>query len=416
LKVTWTKVGKDDRDFWYSKSRAHDNRWHTIKDSIIQSLQRNSTKGFRQVERDIDGWCSHATIAKWFGKHKTYSVYTERILPLLTTAQKSKQYLFACHLRNYWGIPVHQRKKILWIHYDEKWFWGLVARNNAKMCDELGLLRKYKYAYHKNFINKVMVLAITGYAFEGDIEEGGHGVKIALVRIQAARVAKKSQRASSRDDDGNLRYDGAFVRQKGDVYMVEANVTGSDCGTSNNPKFSLMALFRDIIHPKLEAITGPGGEYEDYIPCTQADKAGPHQDLTFCKYMDDYYKSKGWYLEPQAAQMPYANNLDLCVFPMMSKRHSILLKEYSNSVAPVNAIFSAAEQVWLEIPSSSIASGFILSFRIANMVIEHRGDNGFLAGGSFHADVRRDFEATAKGMVKKKGRGGNGRAKVARLN
>jgi hypothetical protein len=105
-------------------------------------------------------------------------------------------------------------------------------------------------------VDEVMVLAITGYAFNKDIEDRGNvRLKLGLVRIQAARVAKKSQHVSSPDENSNIKYDGPIIRRKGDVYIVEANVTGSDCGTSNKLKFSLHAKFQDIIFPHLKGIT-----------------------------------------------------------------------------------------------------------------------------------------------------------------
>ena len=42
-----------------------------------------------------------------------------------------------------------------------------------------------------------MVVAITGYAFEGEMETGGNGIKIGIIRVQGARVAK-SQRVNKR--------------------------------------------------------------------------------------------------------------------------------------------------------------------------------------------------------------------------
>ena len=85
-----------------------------------------------------------------------------------------------------------------------------------------------------------------------------------------------------------------------------------------------------------------GGLYEGYVPVIQGDNAGPHQDATYLKYVTDYCNEHGWKWEPQAPQMPYVNNLDLSVFPMMSKRHSNLLGEYSNGVAPNDEIWKRA--------------------------------------------------------------------------
>lgn len=152
------KLPSSDKAFWNLKAREHDERQPYIKDAIIHSLQTYGSKSFRRVERDIGGWCSASTICRWFKSKETYSTYTERVLPLLSSVQREKHVEFSTHLRNRWGLP---EAKYLWVHYDEKWFWGLVARSNAKMCEEMGLVRKYYQIYHKNHINKVMVLAST---------------------------------------------------------------------------------------------------------------------------------------------------------------------------------------------------------------------------------------------------------------
>jgi hypothetical protein len=109
-------------------------------------------------------------------------------------------------------------------------------------------------------------------------------------------------------------------------------------GTPNNQKFSLLALFCDQVFPKIGKLVGPGGAYKGHLPVFQGDSAGPHVDRTFHTFVKDFCKSNGLKWEPQAAQMPHSNNLDLAVFPMMSKRHSALLKMYSDLQAPHDKI------------------------------------------------------------------------------
>ena len=60
-------------------------------------------------------------------------------------------------------------------------------------------------------INKVMAVAFTAFAFDSSVENGGHGVKIGLYRVQAARVAQRDVRESRLDENGNRRYDGDIV-------------------------------------------------------------------------------------------------------------------------------------------------------------------------------------------------------------
>ena len=237
-----------------------------------------------------------------------------------------------CHPTSEQLELAHQ--KILWINYDEIWFYGWVSRCNAKMCEILGIEKTHTYLYHKCHINKVMAVAFTAYAFDSNVKNGGHGIKFGLYRVQAARVSQRDVRQSRRNEEGNLPYDGDIIRMKGDAYLIDCNVTGSNEGTSTNPKFSLLALFRDQIFPKIELLVGDGGEYEGYLPVFQGDNAGPHTDATFHTFVKAFCDSKGWKWEPQAAQMPHLNNLDLAVFPMMSKRPSALLKTYSLRQAP----------------------------------------------------------------------------------
>ena len=62
----------------------------------------------------------------------------------------------------------------------------MVLRTNAKMCEELGLNKMYTWIYHKNHVEKVMAVAVTGYAFEGNVENGGHEVTIGFWLLAGA--------------------------------------------------------------------------------------------------------------------------------------------------------------------------------------------------------------------------------------
>jgi hypothetical protein len=138
----------------------------------------------------------------------------------------------------------------------------------------------------------------------------------------------------------------AFVGMKGNACLLDCNVTGSDEGTSNSAKFLLMALFCDQVFPKIgDLLVGPGGAYNGYLPVFQCNNAGPNVDGSFHYFMKGICESKGWKWEPCTAQMPHNNNLDLAVFQMMSKRHSALLKMYSNLQAS-HKIWRTAEEVW----------------------------------------------------------------------
>ena len=99
--------------------------------------------------------------------------------------------------------------------------------------------------------------------------------------------------------------------------------------------------------------------------------------------------------------MPHANNLDLCVFPAMSRRHTALLSSYTgNKEAPTDDIWKCVEEVWEDLPSAKIARGFMHGYRILEKVVEHRGNNEFLRTKDFHTGVREDYYDTDKGIKK----------------
>ena len=46
-------------------------------------------------------------------------------------------------------------------------------RANCKLLELLGLEKTHTYVYHKNHVDKVMVVAFTAYAFENNVENSG---------------------------------------------------------------------------------------------------------------------------------------------------------------------------------------------------------------------------------------------------
>ena len=339
-RVRWNDMVEQERVVWELRSRSMIARQPFIADSIIYALREDPTLSWVQVASSIDDWCSPSTIQRWFHSYKGrggYCTYTERLLPLLSEQQRRKHVIFSNHLLNHWGKDPNG--KYLWIHYDEKWFWGFVARH-AKVCEALGLSRQERFAYHKNHINKVMGTAVVGFAFEGSPNNGGVGVKIAFTRALASKIAEKSQRAYSGKNPttGAAQYRGPLLREKGDAYSVDCCVTGSNEGTSDDPKFSLVRFFRLLVFLRILDLVKVGGDFEGYIPDIQGDQAGPHEEEEFKRFVKQWCLEHGWLWEPQAPQMPHMNTLDLAVFPSMSKRHSGLTRSHTGSVASKDVI------------------------------------------------------------------------------
>jgi hypothetical protein len=73
------------------------------------------------------------------------------------------------------------KAKHLWIHYDEKWFYGFVTQSDAKKCPELGLKKEVHAIYHPNHISKVMAEVFTGYTMDDHVEYGGRRIAARLL-------------------------------------------------------------------------------------------------------------------------------------------------------------------------------------------------------------------------------------------
>ena len=137
-------------------------------------------------------------------------------------------------------------------------------------------------------VEKVDVLvwnkSLTCFAFDGNMENGGVGVKLGIYRVKGERIVKKTVIKSCRDREDKIKYNGEIMRKKGDVYMVDCTMTGSDAGTSDTPKLSLEYLFEEHIFLKIAVLVAPGGDFEGYLPIFQGENAGPHTCTIFHNY------------------------------------------------------------------------------------------------------------------------------------
>ena len=198
---------------------------------------------------------------------------------------------------------------------------GVGGEEARKVVQKLGLSKKYFKSYHRNHINKVMMTAFVALAFEDSIENGGEAGKLNMFRAQSYKVAEREVREGVRQADGTVRQTGPIKRKKDDLYLVDCAVIGSNDGTSKDPKCSLQRIFEYNIFPAVKKLVGPGGKYEGYTPVCQGDGAGPHVEAQFLHFIRESCEREGWVWEPQAAQMPHVNVLDLSIFPCISRRH-----------------------------------------------------------------------------------------------
>ena len=79
--------------------------------------------------------------------------------------------------------------------------------------------------------------------------------------------------------------------------------------------------------------------------------------------------------------MPHMNNLDLADCPAMLRQHADLLRSFNdNRMADPDKVRAAAKEVRDDLPSATIARGFIFAFRIAEKVVKNKGFNIFDKG------------------------------------
>jgi hypothetical protein len=289
-KRSFESLDNNIKEVWESKHRSHLLRQPHNMNEIISALKKNPKSSWRHIEKEINHWCCDSTIRKWVTSKKGFKVYAERIIPLLSDAQRKKHLDFGKHFRCNWGLG---GGKYLLVHYDEKWlFWGLIVRHDAKSCEELGIDPVTFAAYHKSHISKVMATAVTAFAFEDSIENGGDAIKLGLYRAQTHKIARKLQKQSVRQLDGSFKQTGPVIRRKGDLYLVDCCVTGASHGTPDDPKFALKYMFELHVFPEIARLVGPGGEYEGFIPIIQGDNAGPHDETKFIRFVTEHYESK----------------------------------------------------------------------------------------------------------------------------
>ena len=82
----------------------------------------------------------------------------------------------------------------------------------------------------------------------------------------------------------------------------------------------------------------------------------------------------------------------------MSKRHSEKLQIWNSTEASTEKIWKTVEDVWTTSSSASVARAFVHAYRVMKLIIQENGNNAWLAEGTPHCGVRRDFIDTNDGI------------------
>jgi hypothetical protein len=148
--------------------------YHHVREAVAMKIIR-----YYHIRNEMNP--SYVAIQGWISKHEDYCKYVERVLPLLSMQQMMKHVDFSELIRNNWGLPTG---KYLWIHYDEnERIQRCVRRLDSTNMNSASTTGAIYYIYHRCHIDKVMVVAVTGYVFDGGVENGGDGLELGMWRV-----------------------------------------------------------------------------------------------------------------------------------------------------------------------------------------------------------------------------------------
>ena len=154
-----------------------------------------------------------------------------------------------------------------------------------------------------------MVHCTVGYCFSGNVETGGDGFLIGAHRCAAFQVPQRDIYFSSKDPvSGRTVFKGNKIKHaKGEPYLVDCTVTGSNAGTATAPNFPLRQLWEFSLIPAIKALIAPNGPCAGATVVFQEDNAGPHTEHAYAEWMQTTFEDLGWKVELQAPQGEFNN-------------------------------------------------------------------------------------------------------------
>ena len=73
-----------DISHWERMSKEHDSKWPFIRQELIDALEAQVCRSYKQLSTYINGWCSARTIERWLNSHPSFEVYRKNVKPGLT--------------------------------------------------------------------------------------------------------------------------------------------------------------------------------------------------------------------------------------------------------------------------------------------------------------------------------------------
>ena len=325
------------------------------------------------------------------------SYKSTRILPKLDRANKQRRYWWAHQFWIFWQSAVtFNGIQIILAHMDEKWFWSIVIRRNLKSVPFFGIEPVQHGVQHKSHLEKIMGIASTAFAPEGnDITKGGRAFLVSLVRVGRMVEAPRDTYKRVYREDGTYHYPKIArnqLRRKGELYFKGMEITGSSKGTTTKPKFDLLSFFQNTEIPRLEELAAQVSTTtaKRVIVRYQMDGAGPHTDKVLLEFLNASFGARSWHLKFQPSNSPVTNVKDDCLFPALSKHVSREqgVSKGSQIFAP-DELWAAVTKCWNEFPLDTLARAYIRHSQVASAIAEYKGGDGFVRErGGLHCHVR----------------------------
>ena len=399
IRTEWDSMSEQDRVPYQAAAERKQMRAPFVLNEATEVLRR--TKGcisWRALANQIGNFCSPQALRQYFTSIEDFEYTSTGMAPELSPAHKKRRVDWACMFWTFWHSAKRVQLRVMLCHMDEKWFYACVVRKFRKRIVSIGVEPVDFRVTHKSHVYKTMAVAVSGFIpTGGDITAGGHAVKIAFERVgRMAPAVRDSFRRVYSEDGKSFTYTGDRLREKGQLYWKNLEITGSSEGTATKPKFSLLALHRDNIIPAMEKLAAERNVVIRY----QMDQAGPHTDGRFMAYMNKEFDSRGWMFEFQPSQSPITNVKDACIFPTLSKDVSQQQAiAYGSHVLQDEELWRAAESSWANMPLSTIARAYAGHHQIVTAILEHAGSNEFLRQrGGMHYGIRKRYAATEEGV------------------
>ena len=203
---------------------------------------------------------------------------------------------------------------VILCHMDEKCFFAIRTRSNQKVITSKGILPHEFKAQHKSHIGKEMYIAMTGFRLNHNyIKKEDKRIQYHWLGLEQWLRLRKIHLNVFIKKDGGFHYPTIIsnrVRIKGNLCVKACEIT----------EMSFVWAHREIIILDMDELAKKLSENgrKKVVFVRQEDGAGPHNDKTYMKLMEDKFNERGWINFRHPSKSPVLNTCDACYFPIAS--------------------------------------------------------------------------------------------------